>query len=126
MLDFLRKKVAKDAMEIDNRGVNVVIDKALRIWPDEAMEALEKGGARSVEQVLVIPSAAGKHVSPLDNCLWANWKKTVRSKQPQTVPAICRAMVSAWKGIKKGEIWNSYRHCGLTKRQRSHKGHGKK
>lgn len=122
ILDFLRDKVADDANALGDDGVTVVLDKALRVKPEEALQALHDRGGDNVKQVLIIPRASGKHLSPLDNCLWAKFKQKIARKSPQTVEDMVAAMEAAWASFTKRTIWAMYRHCALTRKSDPYKG----
>jgi hypothetical protein len=117
VLNFIRKQVAKDLVKLEQSDMTFVIDRGLRVREHEVMEALAQGNCRCVKQVLIIPKAAGKHVSPLDNCTWHQLKEGIRSKTPNTERATIKAIKSTWQSITVDTIHSYYRHCALTQGQ---------
>jgi hypothetical protein len=117
VLDFMRDMLAKDLAKMDPLPITVVIDKLLKITWDDVMTALHNGGCQNAARVLVIPTAGGKHVSPLDNCLWAEWKRRVRTSKFVTHDGMSKRMRTAFEAITTTQIRGWYKHCALTKRQ---------
>ncbi len=117
VLDFIRMKVARALSNLNEDNLIFLLDKALRITATEVTEALQAGGCTSVAEVMILPTASGKHLSPLDNCLWHQVKDCVRRKAPQTEDKMVSAIRRCWKQITKTNLHNYYRHCGLTRRE---------
>jgi hypothetical protein len=115
VLDWLRESLAPALCELREHDMVLVMDKALRIQPDEALAAVRAGGCHRVTRAWRIPTAAAKHISPLDNSLWHEYKERVRAREPDTAAAMVRALHDEWRKQSAANIHHYYRHCGLTR-----------
>jgi hypothetical protein len=117
ILNFIQTKVSRDLVRLGEDDVVFILDKGCNLTVDEVKAAFKKGRCNLVKDVLLIPTSAGKHVSPLDNCLWHQLKEGVRAKCPIDEEATIAAIKSSWKEVSKDNLNNYYRHCALMRRQ---------
>jgi len=121
VLNFIRLRLAKKLPKLRVPNMTFCMDKALKISQEEVLDALKDGGCTVVEHVVVLPTASGKHLSPLDNCLWHQVKHRIREAQPHTEHATEQAIKAAFKAITAEQIHAYYRHCSLTRGQNVNK-----
>jgi hypothetical protein len=122
VLGYLKTRLARDLNGLGESGIILVIDKALRIKSEEAKQALIDGGCTCISEVWIIPTGAGKHVSPLDNHLWADLKKRVNDRDPKTPNLVSWAMKVEWKRVSPEHIHHYYSGSGLTYGTNPYKG----
>ena len=111
--EFIRKKVAPEVKNI-SMGMIFVIDKGLRFKPEEVKEELVKGGANNIEDVLIIPTGAGKLVNPLDNSMWHEMKDRVWSRNANSEKHNAKFMKEEFMKTSKDDIYYYFRYCALT------------
>jgi len=115
VLAFVREQLAPAVTEAELSGVTIVMDKALRITPEEVKSEMKEGGVDDVREVVILPTGSAKYVSPLDNTLWHELKQRVRARSTPTVEAAITALEQEWNAIPTASLGNSYRHCALTR-----------
>ena len=115
VLDWMRVCLAPSINALGVDGMVVVADKALRIRPADIVDAVRAGGCSRVRTAWLIPTAAAKLVSPLDNTLWHEYKERVRKRLPTNIKQLRRALLDEWQAIDPEHIRNYYRHCALTR-----------
>ena len=69
VLSWFREPLGRQIRAMNLEGMVVVVDKALRMKPEEAKEALVAGGCPDDVQVWVMETGIAKHCSPLDNSI---------------------------------------------------------
>jgi hypothetical protein len=67
--------------------------------------------------VMLMPPAAAKRFSPLDNSLFNIWRQKVLSGGPLRKANIVRKMSDAWNEITESDIDAQYKNCALKQRQ---------
>jgi hypothetical protein len=103
---------------IDGLGVDdviVVFDRGLAMRSHQAMTALKDGGCKNVSQVWVMETGIAKHVSPLDNALWHEWKDRVRKNEPISQLSAVRIGETEWNATPPAHVEDYYRKCALTR-----------
>ena len=114
--DFLTKKLAPK-LKAKREKMTVCMDKGLALKKDEAKEALQKGGARNIQDIWILPTNSAKFVSPLDNTLWHALKERVRARKPETEEETAEVLRAEFMGFSATEIKQYYKHCGLTSKE---------
>lgn len=121
VLDFIRKRLAPSMNQLEGERFALCMDKALSIKSQEALETLRAGGCRRAQFAWHIPTGAAKHVSPLDNSLWHEYKQRVRQHRAPDIDTLCRVLRAEWKKQSSENLHAYYRHCGLTRAADPHK-----
>jgi hypothetical protein len=80
-------------------------------------ETFQEAGCQELTDVIKIPTASAKRLSPLDNSLFHIWKQRVLKSGPLDESNIIQRMSDAWNSITKEEIHAQYRRCGLMRNQ---------
>jgi hypothetical protein len=70
-----------------------------------------------MREVILMPPAAAKRLSPLDNSLFSVWRRKVLEAGTLTKQNIKTRMSDAWNQLTKDDIKAQYRHCGLMRHQ---------
>ena len=81
------------------------------------METFHDWGCQELTEVIKMPAATAKRLSPLDNSLFNIWRQKVLEKGPLKKHNIKTRMSDAWNDITAEDIQAQYRHCGLTGNQ---------
>lgn len=82
VLKWFRTTLASNIHALHRKRIVVVVDKALKKKPEEAVGALVAGGCADDVQVWVMETNIAKYCSPLGNAIWHEWKDRVRADQP--------------------------------------------
>lgn len=121
ILKFISSQLAKALPKLKIKDMILLIDKGCRVSREEAMQAFQNGNCHCVKDVMILPTQSGKHISPLDNCLWHELKDDVRTQVPTTEEDMVRAIRYSWKKISSDHLHRYYKHCALTRGQDSGK-----
>ena len=114
VLSWFRRTLALNIQALHLDGMVVVVDKALKMKPEEAKEALVAGGCNDDLQVWVMDTGIAKHCSPLDNSIWHEWKDKVRASSPVSENSLLRIIQRQWHSIPSDHVTGYYRKCALT------------
>ena len=76
-----------------------------------------KGGCDLIADILIMPTQAAKRMSPLDNALFATWKRNIKNRGPVKDSNIVDLMYDEWDQLTAADILPHYRHCLLMQRQ---------
>lgn len=97
------------------------MDKGLNFKPEEVKREIEAGEAE-VEDVWILPTNTAKLVSPLDNCLWHDFKAEVRKRQPGGADDTAETMKEVFWELTEKDIKPHFKHCALTTASKLRKG----
>lgn len=122
VLAFVRDQLAPAITAAHLSGVTVVLDRALRIRPDDVTAALVAGGVHDAKEALVLPAGTAKYISPLDNTLWHEMKQRIRARAITTEDEAVAAIREEWEAVSVSHLRNYYHHCALTARTDPQKG----
>jgi hypothetical protein len=122
VLGYLKRQLAPSVNQLEGDVFAIVVDKALRISPKDVVDAMHAGGCRRAKFAWLMPTAAAKYISPLDNNLWHEWKERVRKRKPKSVPGLAYIMRQEWWQQSTENICSYYRHCGLMQHADSTRG----
>ncbi|CAF2860573.1 unnamed protein product [Rotaria sp. Silwood2] len=104
---------AINRLHIDN--IYLICDQTRAHNEVDMIEVLRAGKCESVKEILHMPTASAKYVSPLDNLLWHSFKKVIRNRHPLSTTDIPPLLLSeSFYSLSKQEIENAYRKCGLV------------
>ena len=115
LLSYIRDLLAQSAGALDVYPLVLLVDKAPIHTEAEMLQEFHDWGCQELQEVIRIPSASAKRLSPLDNSLFNVWRHRVLADGPLTLRNIQRRMSAAWESITKADIQAQYRHCGLIR-----------
>ena len=118
--DFLETKLAPAICDLDEEDLLIVIDRA-RVHNVKEIDAiLDNNGCDNVKEIILLPRETAKHVSPLDNALFHDFKQGVRERLKNkeiTFNKIKAAARREWGDFDSAALQAHYRHCRLYSRQ---------
>jgi hypothetical protein len=117
ILQWMQRTLSKIINQTGQIGVVIVLDKGLAIKSEEVKAAVEAGGCDRVAEVWIMPTGIAKHVNPLDNSLWHQYKNCVREAAPTSHITMMKALKSCWKNISAASVTNYYHKCALFRHQ---------
>jgi hypothetical protein len=117
LLEYIRNLLAQSAGSLDVYPLLLLVDKAPIHTEQEMMREFHDWGCQELTEVIRIPTASAKRLSPLDNSLFNIWRQRVLKDGPLTLKNIKTRMSAAWESIDKADIQAQYRHCGLMRNQ---------
>lgn len=100
--------------------MKLVVDGARIHNLKEIEQALDNAGADNVEEIVLLPKEVAKHVSPLDNALFHDFKEAVRDRvknERVNMPTLKRRVRKMWASIKPEKLEAHYRKSRLYKHQ---------
>lgn len=115
LLEYIRNLLAQSAGALDVYPLILLVDKAPIHTEAEMLQEFHDWGCQELVEVIRIPSASAKRLSPLDNSLFNVWRQRVLQDGPLTLRNIKQRMSAAWESITKADIQAQYRHCGLIR-----------
>jgi hypothetical protein len=117
LLSHIRDLLAQAAGALDQYPLLLVLDRATIHNEDKIMQEFHDWGCQELTEVIKMPPAAAKRLSPLDNSLFNLWRQRVLSSGPLTKSNIKQRMSDAWNTITADELLAQYRNCGLMRGQ---------
>lgn len=117
LLEYVRNLLAQSAGALNTYPLVLIVDRAGIHNEDKIKEEFHDWGCQELTQVIKMPSAAAKRLSPLDNSLFNLWRHRVLESGPLIRTNIKKKMIAAWESITTKEILAQYRHCGLMRNQ---------
>lgn len=117
LLEHIRQVLAQAAGALDTYPLLLVLDRASIHNEGKMMQEFHDWGCQELTEVIKMPPAAAKRLSPLDNSLFNLWRQRVLSSGPLTKANIKQRMSDAWNTITTEEIHAQYKHCGLLRHQ---------
>jgi len=117
LLSHIRDLLAQAAGALDQYPLILVLDRATIHNEEKMMQEFHDWGCQELTEIVKMPPAAAKRLSPLDNSLFNLWRQRVLASDPLTKSNIKRRMSDAWNTITADEIHAQYKHCGLLRRQ---------
>ena len=116
LIDYILSTLGQETWALDTPPLTLVVDRARIHNEERVMEAFQERGGH-VRQLLKMPPTSAKRLSPLDNCLFHDWKEAVRSHGPLTLRNMEQVMADEWNKLTAAQIQPHYKHCGLTRRK---------
>ena len=117
LLAYIRDLLAQAAGALDVYPLLLVVDRSPIHSTERMQQEFRDWGCQEMTEVLLMPPAAAKRLSPLDNSLFNVWRQRVLQGGPLTKTNIKQRMSDAWAAITKADIQAQYRHCGLMRHQ---------
>jgi transposase len=117
LLDYARNLLAQAAGALDVYPLILVVDRSGIHNEAKIIQEFHDWGCQELTQVIRMPTAAAKRLSPLDNSLFNLWRQRVLASGPLTKSNIKPRMSDAWNSITAADIKRQYRHCGLLRGQ---------
>jgi transposase len=115
LLQFIDDSLAQAVEGLDRYPLTLVLDRAsIHKNTQQIMQAFHDRGSQSITDILLLPPNAAKRMSPLDNCIFHDWKEECRRHCPATRENIEQIMNDAWMKVQPGP---HYLNCGLTTRK---------
>jgi hypothetical protein len=115
LLAYIRDLLAQAAGALDTYPLVLVVDRATIHSPPRMLQEFRDWGCQEMENILLMPPAAAKRLSPLDNSLFNVWRQRVLDSGPLTKSNIRTRMSDAWNSFTAADIQAQYRHCGLMR-----------
>jgi transposase len=117
LLQYIRNLLAQSAGALDRYPLLLLLDKATIHNETKIIETFHDWGCQELVEVIKLPTAAAKRLSPLDNSLFNVFRQRVLHGPPLTRSNIKQRMSDAWNSITERDLLPQYRHCGLMRRQ---------
>lgn len=117
LLDYIRNLLAQAAGALDTYPLLLLLDRSPIHNEANLLQVFHEWGCQDLTQVIRIPPASAKRLSPLDNSLFNLWRGKVLASGPLTRQNIETRMSDAWNAITQEDIKAQYRHCGLMRHQ---------
>jgi len=117
LLEYIRNLLAQAAGALDQYPLLLVLDRATIHSEAKIMQEFHDWGCQELTEVIRIPTASAKRLSPLDNSLFNLWRQRVLASGPLTKSNIKQRMSDAWNTITTDDVKPQYRHCGLMRYQ---------
>jgi hypothetical protein len=117
LLEYIRNLLAQAAGALDTYPLILVLDRATIHDPAKIKAEFNDWGCQELTEVLLLPAASAKRLSPLDNALFNLWRQRVLADGPLTKSNIKQKMSEAWNSFTQTELRAQYRHCGLLRHQ---------
>jgi hypothetical protein len=117
LLRFIDNLLAQQLRALDRYPLLLLLDRASIHNEEKIIEALHNRGCGEVTEVIKLPPASAKRLSPLDNSLFNLWRQRVLADGPLTKRNIKQRMSDAWNTFTPAELRAQYRNCGLLRHQ---------
>jgi hypothetical protein len=117
LLEYVRNLLAQAAGALDVYPLLLVVDQANIHKGGGMFQEFHDWGCQELTDIILMPPASAKRLSPLDNSLFNVWRQRVLADGPLTKSNIKQRMSDAWNSITKEDIQAQYRNCGLMRHQ---------
>jgi hypothetical protein len=117
LLQHIRNLLAQAAGALDVYPLILVVDRATIHNEEKILQEFHDWGCQELQEVIKMPPASAKRLSPLDNSLFNLWRQRVLADGPLTKANIKQRMSDAWNSITAADIQAQYRNCGLMRHQ---------
>ena len=115
LLQYIRTLLAQSAGALDVYPLLLYLDRSPIHSEEKIKQEFHDWGCQELVEVIRIPSASAKRLSPLDNSLFNVWRRRVLADGPLTLRNIKRRMSAAWESITRADIQAQFKHCGLMR-----------
>jgi hypothetical protein len=115
--EYIRNLLAQAAGALDRYPLWLVVDRASIHSEEKMVQEFHDWGCQELKEIIKMPAAAAKRLSPLDNSLFNCWKQRVLAGPPLTKSNIKARMSDAWNSLPAAIIRAQYRNCGLMRGQ---------
>lgn len=117
LLEYIRNLLAQACGALDVYPLVLVLDRATIHSEAKIIAEFHDWGCQELVQVIKMPTAAAKRLSPLDNALFNLWRQRVLAGDALTIHNIRQRMSDAWNSITTADIRAQYRRAGLMRHQ---------
>jgi len=117
LLEYIRNLLAQAAGALDRYPLYLLLDQATIHSVPQLLQEFHDWGCQELVEIIKMPTAAAKRLSPLDNALFNVWRQGVLDGPPLTRSNIKQRMADAWNSITSADIPPQYRKCGLMRHQ---------
>jgi len=115
LLQYIRNLLAQSAGALDTFPLLLCVDRAPIHDTDRMLQEFHDWGCQELTEVILLPPASAKRLSPFDNSLFNVWRQRVLADGPLTLRNIKGRMSAAWESITKADIQAQYKHSGLMR-----------
>jgi hypothetical protein len=112
---YIRNLLAQAAGALDRYPLCLIVDRATIHTEAEMLQEFNDWGCQELTEVIKMPAAAAKRLSPLDNSIFNVWRQRVLYGVPLTKKNIKQRMIDAWESITFDDIKPQYDNCGFTR-----------
>src|SRR6185437_5390409 len=109
LLSHIRDLLAQAAGALDEYPLLLVLDRASIHHEEKILQEFHDWGCQELTEVIKMPPAAAKRLSPLDNSLFNVWRQRVLADGPLTLRNIKGRMSAAGESITKEDIHAQYK-----------------
>jgi hypothetical protein len=117
LFEYIRNLLAQAAGALDVYPLTLVLDRATIHKDRNIVQEFHDWGCQELTDVVLLPPASAKRLSPLDNSLFNLWRQRVLDGPPLTKRNIKQRMSDAWNSITEADIHAQFKHCGLIRGQ---------
>jgi len=117
LLEYIRTLLAQSAGALDRYPLYLMSDKATIHNEQKMIQEFHDWGCQELVEVIKMPTAAAKRLSPLDNSLFNVFTQRVLQRGPLTKSNIKQIMNDVWNQFSKNDLISQYRNCGLMRNQ---------
>ena len=111
--EYIRQLLGQAAGALDRYPLILVLDRATIHSEEKMLQEFHDWGCQELKEIVKMPSAAAKRLSPLDNSLFNLWRRRVLEGPPLTQADIKQRMSDAWNSITAADLNAQYHNCGL-------------
>jgi hypothetical protein len=111
--EYIRQLLAQSAGALDRYPLILVLDRASIHSEEKMLQEFHDWGCQELKDIIKMPPAAAKRLSPLDNSLFNLWRQRALAGGPLTKSNIKQRMSDAWNSITTADLQSQYRNCGL-------------
>lgn len=115
LLEYIRNLLAQAAGALDVFPLILVVDRASIHNEQKIIDEFHDWGCQALVEVVKMPAAAAKRLSPLDNALFNVWRQRVLDAGPLTKRNVKQRMSDAWNSLTATDIRAQYRRCALMR-----------
>ena len=112
---YIQNLLAKSAGALDRYPLCLIVDRATIHSSEEMLQEFHDWGCQELTEVVRMPAAAAKRLSPLDNSLFNVWRQRVLARGKLTHRNIKQRMSDAWNTITFADIKLQYNNCGYRR-----------
>jgi hypothetical protein len=112
---YIQNLLAQSAGALDRYPLCLIIDRATIHHEEEILQEFHDWGCQELQEVIRMPAAAAKRLSPLDNSLFNVWRQRVLKDGKLTQRNIKQRMSDAWNTITFQDIKPQYDNCGFRR-----------
>jgi hypothetical protein len=114
-LEYIRNLLAQAAGALDVYPLIMYVDRSSIHNEDKMKKEFHDWGCQELIDVIKIPPASAKRLSPLDNSLFNLWRQRVLDSGPLTRTNIKQIMSDKWNKLTVDDILPQYHHSGLIR-----------